>query len=96
MNDRSRRPEAPRPARTGLADAAVVWAVMLAVGVEVLVTYTRIPVRELYHVRSGGIAAGAGRTLAPAGVRAVGGTAIVSGLRAAAWTTLLISPVIRI
>ncbi|WP_114795040.1 hypothetical protein [Gaiella occulta] len=68
------------------------WAVMLAVGVEVLVTYTRIPVRELYHVRSGGIAAGAGRTLAfvgfPVGLAAAAILAIVAdraGRRATAF-----------
>ena len=50
--------------RTGIADALLVWAIFAFVALEVLVTYTRTPVQELYHVRTGGVAAGAGRTLA--------------------------------
>ena len=50
--------------RTGIADALLVWAIFAFVALEILVTYTRTPVHELYQVRFGGIAAGAGRTLA--------------------------------
>lgn len=50
--------------RTGIADALLVWAILAVVALEVLVTYTRTPVQELYHAHTGGIAEGAGRTLA--------------------------------
>ena len=62
--------------RSGLADVAVVWVVLAVVALEVLATYTRTPVQELYRVRGGGIAGGAGRTLAfigfPVGLAALG------------------------
>lgn len=50
--------------RTGIADVLIVWVTFALVGLEILVTYTRTPVHELYHVRTGGIAAGAGRAVA--------------------------------
>lgn len=50
--------------RTGLADALLVWALFGIVAIEVLVTYARTPVQELYHVRTGGLEQGAGRALA--------------------------------
>lgn len=64
----------PSP-RSSLADVAVVWVILAVVALEVLATYTRIPVQELYRVRGGGIAGGAGRTLAfigfPVGLAAI-------------------------
>lgn len=64
-----------RDARTGVVDVLVVWAILAVAALEVLLTYTRTPVQELYHVRGGGIASGAGRTLAfvgfPVGLAAV-------------------------
>lgn len=64
-----------RSDRGGIAEALAVWALLSVVGIEIFATYTRIPVRELYHVRSGGLGAGASRLLAfigfPAGPIAI-------------------------
>ena len=72
----------PAP-RSGLADVAVVWVILAVVALEVLATYTRTPVQELYRVRSGGIAGGAGRTLAfigfPVGLAAIAMLPILGG-----------------
>ena len=56
--------EPSREDRGGIPEALAVWALLAIVGIEILVTYSRIPVRELYHVRSGGPGAGASRLLA--------------------------------
>ena len=53
--------------RGGSAESLAVWALLSVVGIEIFVTYTRIPVRELYHVRSGGLGAGVSRLLAYVG-----------------------------
>src|SRR5437764_4798484 len=58
-------PSAPRS--TGLAEALVLWALFGVVAVSIAVTYTRTPVRELYHVTGGGPAAGARAVLGFAG-----------------------------
>jgi hypothetical protein len=42
---------------------AVVWLVVGIVGIEVLVTYSRLPAGELYHVSGSGLGAGASRLL---------------------------------
>lgn len=67
--------------RTGIADVLLIWATFAFVALEILVTYTRTPVHELCHIRSGGIAAGAGRTLAfvgfPLGLAALAALPIV-------------------
>ena len=52
--------KAPRP---GLAEALVVWGLFGLVAVEVLVTYARLPLAELYNVSGTGFTAGAGRAL---------------------------------
>ena len=93
--------------RTGIVDALLVWALMAFVAAEILVTYTRTPVYELYQVRAGGIAAGAGRTLAfvgfPLGLAALALLPIVvdrvrqrllvlAGLAAAALATAILWP----
>src|SRR5438270_12370505 len=49
-------PNAPRS--TGLAEALVLWMLFGLVAASIAVTYTRTPVRELYHVSGGGPAAG--------------------------------------
>jgi hypothetical protein len=41
----------------------LVWLLFVAVAVEILVTYSRIPPRELYHVSRHGLAGGASRAL---------------------------------
>lgn len=52
---------------SGLAEALVLWTLFGLVTVAIAVTYTRTPVRELYHVSSGGPAAGARAVLGFAG-----------------------------
>jgi hypothetical protein len=44
-------------------EVLVVWTLYAAVACAILVTYTRIPARELYHVSHNGIAGGASRAL---------------------------------
>lgn len=44
-------------------DVAVVWALFAVVAVEILVTYSRLPARELYHVSGSGLTGGASRAL---------------------------------
>ena len=44
-------------------EAQLVWPLFAFVSVEILVTYSRVPVHELYHVSGGGLALGAGRAL---------------------------------
>jgi hypothetical protein len=60
-----RRSVAPRS--SGLAEALVLWAVFAVVAVAIAVTYTRTPVRELYHVSVGGPSAGLRAVLGFAG-----------------------------
>ena len=55
------------PSSTGLAEAFVLWMLFGVVAVSIAVTYTRTPVRELYHVTGGGPAAGARAVLGFAG-----------------------------
>jgi hypothetical protein len=52
---------------SGLAEAFVLWTLFGLVAIAIAVTYTRTPVRELYHVSSGGPAAGARAVLGFAG-----------------------------
>jgi hypothetical protein len=52
---------------SGLAEALALWALFGLVGVAIAATYTRTPVRELYHVSSGGPAAGVQAVLGFAG-----------------------------
>jgi hypothetical protein len=40
-----------------------VWGLYIAVAVEIVVTYSRTPLHELYHVSEGGFGGGAGRAL---------------------------------
>lgn len=42
--------DAERIERAGVADAPILWCVFLAVVVAAMVTYARLPARELYHV----------------------------------------------
>jgi hypothetical protein len=44
-------------------EVALVWMLFAAVTVEILVTYSRIPSRDLYHVSGSGIAGGLSRAL---------------------------------
>lgn len=72
---------APRSQRNGLADVLLAWVVLAVVGIEIFVTYTRVPVDELYHVTQGGALEGLSRTLAfagfPVGLIAIAMLAIV-------------------
>jgi hypothetical protein len=49
--------------RPGLVEALIVWALFAVVALEVLVTYTRLPPADLYHVSGTGFEAGASRAL---------------------------------
>jgi hypothetical protein len=44
-------------------EVVAVWALFAVVAVEILVTYSRLPVRELYHISRSGLAGGASRVL---------------------------------
>jgi len=44
-------------------EVAAVWSLYTVVAVEILVTYSRLPARELYHVSGSGLTGGAGRAL---------------------------------
>ena len=53
-----------RSARAALPlEIAAVWMLLTVVAAEILVTYSRLPARELYHVSGGGLSGGAGRAL---------------------------------
>ena len=73
-----------------------VWALFGIVAVEILVTYSRLPARELYHVTGGGIGLGAGRALVflnfPVALVAIA-IAAISRRRAALLGALLCTPV---
>jgi hypothetical protein len=49
--------------RPGLVEISAIWALLAYVAIAVIVTYSRIPTSELYHVSVGGIAGGFGRAL---------------------------------
>jgi hypothetical protein len=44
-------------------EVALVWALFAVVAIEILVTYSRLPAGELYHVSRSGLPGGAGRVL---------------------------------
>jgi len=47
----------------GLREALAVWALLLVEALAVLITYARLPPRELYHTSVGGVRGGFGRAL---------------------------------
>lgn len=49
--------------RLGLGEMLVAWALYTVVALEVLITYARLPVEQLYNVSGSGLEAGAGRAL---------------------------------
>jgi hypothetical protein len=49
--------------RPGLGELLVAWGLYAVVGLEVLVTYARLPAAELYNVSGSGLEGGAGRAL---------------------------------
>jgi hypothetical protein len=51
------------PARRFPLEVAVVWALFAVVAAEILVTYSRLPPHELYHVSGSGLTGGASRAL---------------------------------
>lgn len=63
-----RRERAAAPVPTVISavasDAFPVWCLLTAIAIAVVVTYTRLPARELYHVADPGIATGIRRGLA--------------------------------
>jgi hypothetical protein len=70
--------------RVGLpVEVVAVWAMLAVVAVEVLVTYSRLPADELYHVSGGGLGGGAGRLLVlvnfPVAVATIGVLAVLAG-----------------
>jgi len=53
-----------RPARPALPlEVTAVWLLFVVVAAEILVTYSRLPARELYHVTGSGLSGGASRVL---------------------------------
>jgi hypothetical protein len=73
---------AEEPARPGLAEVLVVWALLAVVALAVWVTYTRLPVGEVYNVSDTGFVAAAGRVLVylnyPVALVAIGILAILA------------------
>lgn len=55
--------EHTRHARRLPVEVALVWMVLVVVSAEILVTYSRVPARELYHVSGSGIVGGLSRAL---------------------------------
>ena len=54
----------PERERSGLPlEVAIVWAIFVLVAIEVIVTYSRVPPEELYHVSGSGITGGLSRAL---------------------------------
>jgi hypothetical protein len=53
---RSTRPSLP-------LEVAALWLLFIVVAAEILVTYSRLPAHELYHVSGSGLSGGAGRVL---------------------------------
>ena len=51
------------PPRQRLPELGLVWALFAVVGVEVFVTYARLPASDLYHVTGSGVEGGASRAL---------------------------------
>jgi hypothetical protein len=51
------------PARRFPLEVAAVWILFAVVGAEILVTYSRLPPHELYHVSGSGLTGGASRVL---------------------------------
>jgi hypothetical protein len=49
--------------RSGYAEFLLVWLLFAVVGVAILVTYSRVPLDELYHVSRSGLRGGASRVL---------------------------------
>lgn len=49
--------------RSSIVPAALIWGLFGIVTVEIVVTYSRIPPDELYHVSGSGVAGGLGRAL---------------------------------
>ena len=50
--------------RSGLPlEVGIIWAIFAMVTVEVIVTYSRLPAEELYHVSGSGISGGLSRAL---------------------------------
>ena len=56
-------PASVRRRGTPWAEVGVVWALFALVTVEILITYSRLPWNELYHVTGSGIEGGASRAL---------------------------------
>lgn len=75
----------------GLHEVVAVWILFAVVAVAVLVTYARVPLRELYNVDEGGLAGGAGRALVfsnyPAALMAIGVLPLVAARLRRRWAT---------
>jgi hypothetical protein len=61
--DRWSSREGPERGRGLPLEAVIVWVAPVVVACEILVTYARLPVRELYHVSGSGLVGGASRVL---------------------------------
>jgi hypothetical protein len=83
------------PRRAGSAEALAVWALYGLFTIAVLITYARVPHRELYHVSGSGLEGGAGRALVflnyPTALAAIAALAVVRQRlpgRGAGWAVL--------
>jgi hypothetical protein len=80
-------------AEPGLHEILFAWALLLAVGSAVLVTYARIPTAELYNVDEGGLRGGAGRALVftnyPVALAAIAVLALAAARLRRRWSTAL-------
>jgi hypothetical protein len=73
-------------------EIAAVWLLFVVVAVEILVTYSRLPVSELYHVSGSGLAGGASRALVfanfPAALVAIAVLALLAERMSSRWAIL--------
>src|ERR671935_693465 len=77
----------------GVGEALLAWALLAASGAAVLVTYSRVPADELYHVTGSGLAGGASRALVyanfPVALVAIPIAAIAAERLGTAWADAL-------
>src|SRR3954447_9894069 len=74
-------------------EVAAVWVPFLVVSAEVVLTYSRLPARELYHVSGSGLAGGLSRALVfsnfPVSLVAIAVLAFVADRATARWTVVV-------
>jgi hypothetical protein len=79
--------------RTFPLEVGVVWALVLAVAVAILVTYSRVPAADLYHVSGSGLSGGLSRALVfgnwPVALIAIAVLLLLAGLLERRWAWLV-------